>query len=306
MEQSLRANLRLCDFYYLKPYLRKTKTKIRILSKKGFPFWCHRHPKLKWFLCLCICMMCVGIYSMNFVWNIEIIGNTKVNTQEIIEYLQERKVEVGQKKDSIDCSVLERLLREKFHDFGWVTVYLEKTNLCIEIKESLYDKSEHFGTEFGMQYNIVANKDAKISSIITRAGKAVVKEGQFVKKDDLLVLGQNEIFDDSGALKDTLHFNAQAQILGDVIYEINIPISEIQILALKIADKYSESMLLNMGYHKTNMFLEHLKANGVIILDIDGMIDNKEKNICFQARVYAREQIGINIPAEEVIENEFE
>ena len=306
MEHSLRANLGLRDFYDLKPYLRKTKTKLKIIAKKGFPFWCHRHPRMKWFLCLCMCVLGIGVYSLNFVWNIEVIGNSKVSTQEIIDCLLENEVGIGNKKDTVDCTGLEIVLREKFHQLGWVSVYMEHTSLCIEVKESLYDSVDYQDSELGTQYNLVANKDAKIYSIVTRAGKGIVQKGQSVKQGDILVLGQNEIYDDSGAVKETLRFKAQAEIWGDVVYEINIPISEIEILSMKIAGEYDDEMLLNMGYHKLQWYLTNLEEHGVIIWDIDGMIENKEKNICFLAKIYAREQIGINIPVEEVIENEFE
>ncbi len=305
-ELSLRANLRLRDFYDLKPYLRKTKTKMKIISKKGFPFWCHRHPRLKWFFCICFCLICIGLYSFNFVWNIEVKGNAKVSTQDIMECLQENAVEIGLKKETIDCSKIELLLREQFHQLGWVSVYFERTNLCIEVKESLYDKVEYSEVEYGRMYNIVANKDAIITSIVTRAGKAVVKEGQEVKQGETLVLGISEILDDNGVVKETLYFKADAQIFGDVVYDIVIPLSEMEILSLKLAGTYDDTMLFGIGNHKLASIIEKMEENGVIILNKDVMIEKNDKNICFRAKLYAREQIGINIPAEEVWENEFE
>ena len=306
VEQTLHANMRLKDFYDLKPYLRKTKTKIRILSKKGFPFWCHRHPRLKWFLCITVCIMCIGLYSLSYVWNIEIIGNDFVSTQDIMECLRENDVEIGLKKKDIDCPKIEVLLREKFHQFGWVSVYVNHTNLCIEIKESLYDTVEHQGIDFGYRYDLIANKDATIYSIVTRAGKAVVKDGQSVKKGDILVLGQNEIYDDSGAVKDTLLFRAAAQIWGDVTYDIQIPITEIEIMSLKIVGNYDDTTLLGIGYRKLEWYLKRLEENNVIVLSTEGFLEKEEKNICFLVKINAREQIGINIPVEEVLENEFE
>ena len=306
MEQSLRANLRLRDFYDLKPYLRKTKTKLHIVAKKGFPFWCHRHPRLKWFFSICFCLLCAGIYSLSFIWNIEIIGNAKVSTQEIMECLQENQVSVGLKKDSVDCSGLEILLRERFHQLGWVSVYFEDTNLCVEVKESLYDTIDHSKEKENGKYNLIANKDAEIASIVTRAGKAVVQKGQSVKKGDVLVLGESEIFDDNGEIKETLYFKADALIYGDVFYEIEIPLTEMEIAALKIAGKYNDEMLLRLGYQKLASYIEKMEANEIIILDKNIFIQKEEKSICFRAKIYARERIGINIPVEEVRENELE
>ena len=57
---------------------------------------------------------------------------------------------------------------------------------------------------------------------------------------------------------------------------------------------------------KLYQFVEKLEENGVIILDKNVMIDKKKKNIVFMGIVNAREQIGINIPMEEVWEYESE
>ena len=169
-------------------------------------------------------------------------------------------------------------------------------------KKALCDTVEFDETEYGVSYHLVADKDATIYSIVTRAGNAVVKNGQSVKKGDVLVLGQNEIFDDSGVVKETLYFKAEAQIWADVVYDIEIPLSELQIASMRIAGKYDDKMLLSLGYCKLHTLIENLEKQEVIILDTEGMLIKTEKNISFRARIYAREQIGINIPAEELLE----
>jgi len=305
LEHSLQACLRLRDYYDLKPYLRKTKTKIKIISKKGFPFWCHRHPKLKWFFCICFLCICIGCYSLNYVWNIEIKGNIDVSTEDILMCLKDNQVDIGRKKNEIDCSKIEVLLREQFHQISWTSVYLDNTNLCVEVKESLYDEFKHPETENNRMYHLVTDKDAKILSIVTRAGKAVVKEGQFVKKGEHLVLGYSEIFDDSGEIKQTLYLKADAQVYGLVVHEIEIPISEMEVLASNIAHA-KEDVFLGIGNRKLNPLIKKIEDSGGILLDKKVFIEINEKKICFRAKLYVREQIGINIPAEEVWENEFE
>ena len=304
IEHNLRANIRLHDFYDLKPYLRKTKTKIKILSRKGFPFWCHRHPKLKWFLCICFFLIGLSVYSLNFVWNIEVKGNARVSTEDIVNYLNENEINIGLKRKSIDCSQVELLLREQFHQIGWVSVYFEHTNLCIEVKESLYDVVEHSKEEYDRMYHLIANKEGRIFSIVTRAGKAVVKKGQIVKPGDILVLGQNEIFDDNGEIKDVLYFKADALIYADVTYTIDIPISEMEIMALKLSGNYNDSSLLGLGYQKLRYIIDKMQNDSILNQKI--YIEKGEKKIIFRAKIVVREQIGINIPAEEVRENEFE
>ena len=89
------------------------------------------------------------------------------------------------------------------------------------------------------------------------------------------------------------------------LYNVAAVIYNGEILGM-VPKKYNEDKLLSVGYRKLRPWLEKLHSQEVIISDIDGMLVYKEKSICFHAKIYAREQIGINIPVEEVTENEFE
>lgn len=305
IEHYLKVHLRLRDFYILKPFLRKTKTTLRIIGRHGFPFWCYRHPKLKWFPVFVLGIVCMAIYSSTFIWDIRIEGNNQVSEQELLHFLAENEIEVGKKRNAVDCSELEYNIRKNFGQLGWVSVYMDRTNLYVEVRESLYDEHEDYVKET-RRYDLIANKDAYIYSMVTRAGTAVVEQGTHVKEGDVLVEGLCDIFDDAGVVKETLQLKAEAQILADVEYEYSIPLNEMEILSLKIAGLYNDKMLNYIGNIKFNRFLENLEENGVIILDKSVMIEKNEKNVALRIRIKAREEIGINIPVEEVEKNESE
>ena len=306
MEHSMRMYIGLKDFYYLKPYLRKTKTKMKILSKKGFPFWCYRHPKLKWLFVFFAIGIVVAIYQFQFIWHIEIHGNENISTYDIVSFLEEINIQTGIKRQSVDCSNIEYELRQNFKTCGWVSVYVNKTKLCIEIKESLYDIYEMEDGVDELQYDLVAESDAVIHSIVTRRGIPLVVEGQSIEKGDTLVLGQCEIFDDAGNLKQILSFRADALIYARRKRMIQIPLSELEIFALKHTNNFNNERLLWLATQKIEPFLEKLEENGVIILDKNVMIDKKEKNIVFIGEITTIEQFGINIPVEEQLDYEFE
>ncbi len=306
INRMVRVHIRLKDFYEVKPFLKKTKTHLHVIKKSGFPFWCHRHPRLKWMFLVVFCVICMSFYSLSFVWDIQISGNEKLSTQEVLNYLEEQKIVVGIKRDEVNCTSLEHMLRKEFDQMGWVSVYMDHTSLCVEMKESLYEEFDDYPIDDGRGYHLVANKDALIHSIVTQAGTPVIKAGMTVKQGDVLVLGQCEIFDDIGEIKDVLQVQAQASVYGDVSYFFLEPLTEIEIFALKETGLYSNTMLEFIANHKLTQFIEKLEENGVIILDKNVMIDKKEKNIVFLGEIRAREQIGINIPVEEVREHEFE
>ena len=306
LSRNVRAHVRLKDFYYLKPYLKKTKTQLRILKRKGFPFWCYRHPRLKWMLFGAFFALCILIYSFSFVWEIKISGNFQITNAQLMHYLNEQEIITGKKRKDINCTEIEYLLRQNFDSLSWVSVYLDHTSLCIEIKESLYDEFLDYPIEDGRQYDLVANKDAYIYSMVTRSGTPAVKERMSVKKGDILVIGKCEIYDDIGEIKDTLKVCADALIFADVTYEFIEPLSEIEIVSLRLTDSYSNRRLYAIAEWKLNEFVEKLEQNGVIILDKNVKIDRIENRIVFSGEIKAREQIGINIPVEEVWEYEFE
>ncbi len=306
LENEFRAHIRLRDFFLLKPYLKKTHTKLWIVSRKGFPFWCNKHPRLKWMFVLGFLLICISIYSLNFIWSIEISGNSKISTNEMLDFLAEQNVTTGKKSEYIDCTYIEYLLRQEYVELGWVTVYVDHTKLCIEVKESLYNEYENNTTTEYSQYDLVADKDAYIHSIITRSGTSMVNVGKHVKKGDVLVLGQYEVFDDSGEVKEIRRLRADALIYGDVVYTFVDTVSEMEILSLKMAGSYTDEMLLFIANQKISHYIENLEENGVIILEKNVMIDKNEKNIMFIGKILVREQIGINIPAEEKLEYELE
>lgn len=306
LERKVRVHIRLKDFYVLKPYLKKTKTHLKILRKKGFPFWCYNHPRLKWMLVVFAICVLLMIYSRTYIWNIQIYGNEKIATAELKRYLEANDVLVGKRGSEIDCNKVEYLLRQEFQELGWVSVHRDKTTLCIDIKESLYGQFDNYPLEDDKGYHLIANKDAHIESIVTLSGTPVVIAGEDVKKGDILVRGECEIFDDIGEIKEVLHVQAQAVVCADVSYPFFSQLNEMEILSIKMAGIDIDTALNGVANLKLHQFLRKLEENGVIILDKNVMIDKKAKNIVFLGLVEAREQIGINIPVEETRKNESE
>ena len=245
-------------------------------------------------------------YSFHYVWNIEISGNSKITNNEILFFLENNEIEIGIKKEWIDCSEIESLLRQEFNQIGWVSAYFDHTKLCVEVKESLYDEYNPLGLEENKRYDLIANKDAIIYSIVTRTGTSLVHKGERVKSGETLVQGCFEVMNDAGEVIDIITLKADALIYGDVSYNFKYRISDMEILSMKIADTYSDEMLLFVANHKLALFIEKLEQNGVIILDKNVMIEKKENDIMFSGIILTREQFGINIPVEEIWEYELE
>ena len=93
--------LSISDYKRLRPFAKKTRTKIILLEKHGLPFFLHRFRKRKVFFAGIL--LCVGIiYGLSlFVWNIHIQGNASQTKEELIGFLETIGVEQGTQKSKI-------------------------------------------------------------------------------------------------------------------------------------------------------------------------------------------------------------
>jgi len=150
------------------------------------------------------------VFLSGFIWDININGNQTLTTDVIINYLESENIIHGMPKASVDCKGLAADLRQQFNDLIWVSVRIEGTRLLIDMQENtdlkLDDKIDYGPSD------LVSNVEGTVVKIITRSGVPMVKAGDEVKKDDLLVSGQIEIINDSGEVAGYQYCAADADI----------------------------------------------------------------------------------------------
>lgn len=266
-EDRYRFYLSKKDIWKLRPYLHKTRTHLKIQKKYGIPFLLFRYRKRILFpIALTLVMLLFG-YVSQFIWKVEIHGNSYLTEEVLISYLRKENAAFGAKKSKIDCDQLELSLREDFAQVIWASVSIEGTDLIVEIQEKTAapagteDQEAAVETAAVGSYNLVADCDATICSIITRKGTPQVKAGDVVHTGDILVVGHQEVLDDAGEVKLVLDGTADADIIGEVVYEYKdtIPIvitkrmrGESQTAKLRI-DFFGKSLSIPLGFHKYDL-----------------------------------------------------
>ena len=213
-------HISIAGYRKLKPLLKKTRTKIIILKRIGFPFFLYRYRKRKLFFAGIL--LCIGFltYLTTYIWLIDINGNSLITDDTILTFLEEEKSSFGARKKEIDCAKLEEALRTKYDNIIWASVRLNGTKMTIDIQENLItkeDSAEETAKPDGA-YDLVAEKEGVVSSIITRNGTPMVKAGSQVQKGDLLVASQLEIYNDSGEITNYVYVTADADILAQTTY----------------------------------------------------------------------------------------
>ena len=213
-------------FKLLRPILKKTKTKVVILEKKGLPIYLFRYRKRKIFvagLFLCIAML---FYMSGFVWNIEVCGNSYLSEETILLFLEEKEAYFGTKISKIDCAALEEQLRSDYPEVIWTSIKIYGTKMTVDIQESLLPE-ESYKVSSEEICDIVAAKDGIITQMITRQGTPLVTIGNEVKQGDCLVSGELPITSDYGEVIAYIYECADADIIAQVQYAYQETISKV-------------------------------------------------------------------------------
>ena len=205
-------------FKLLKPCAKKTKCKIRIAKKRGVPFVAYRYRKRKLLVAGALAFVALLFFLSSFVWLLQVEGNERISSAEIMEFLESEGLAVGTFKSSVNEKALEKALMAQFPDISWINVYIKGTRASIRLRETIPAQPIVDRTS---PCDIVAAKDGLVTSVAVSAGTPVAKPGDVVRKGEVLVTGQLLIgTEDTGFRREYVH--AQAEVRAKAYYEISL------------------------------------------------------------------------------------
>lgn len=208
----------VAGFKSLKPILKKTRTRVKILKKYGMPFKAYRYRKRKVFAAGIFLFGALLYYLSGFIWNIEVNGNSYLSEEVVLDFLKEENAAFGAKKTEVSCPALEEALRSQYSEVIWTSIKIYGTKMTVDIQENLLPEEDYVKTEDEV-YDIVAAKDGTITEMMTRSGTPLVAAQAEVKKGDILVSGRLEIKNDAGEVAQYLYHSSDADITAYVVYE---------------------------------------------------------------------------------------
>ena len=210
------ANVPVAEFKQVARIVKENNCKIKIKQKKGLPFIINKYRKRKIFAIALIALIIALITLSKFVWNIEVIGNENISTEEILQIVKEEGLEIGKSKEKLNPNNIVEKIRIREPKISWAGIKICGTNVRIEIVEAdlapkIIDQAEYC--------NIVATKDAMIEKISAQNGTLTVKNGDIVKKGTVLVAGWLE-----GKYTGTRYVHATGKVIGKVWYTEKVKI----------------------------------------------------------------------------------
>ena len=206
----LYARIKREDFKKLRGICKKTQCKLKVKNKKGISFKLNQYKKRKVFVLFLFIILFIIIALSNFVWNIEITGNSKISSEDILSIVRENGLDIGKMRHDINTKQVINNLRLKRDDIAWVGIEIKGTNAIVKIEEA-DEKPEIINED---EYcNIVAQKSGMILKVNAVNGTALVKPGDIVKEGDNLIAGWME-----GKYTGRRYVHAQGEIKAKVWY----------------------------------------------------------------------------------------
>ncbi len=234
----------LGGFRRVRPLVRKSQVKLRILKKEGIPFFLRRNRRRVGFgMGVLVCGLSLYVLSL-FIWDIQIEGNRRYTDEMIVNYLQSAEISWGMLKSQVDCEALEASLRNDFPEVTWAAARVSGTRLLIAVKEnealsSIPQKDE-------TPCHLVASRPGVIAELVVRQGKAQVKAGDQVEEGQVLVSGIIPILDDSETVKNVRYVHADADVTAFTQYPFSETFSKLYVAESETGRKKS-GLFLQFG-----------------------------------------------------------
>ena len=176
------------DFRRVRPLVRKSRVRLRIMKRRGLPFLIDRNKKRGAYAAGHAAFFLILFTMSLFVWDIQMEGNHYYTQDTLVRYLNSREIRYGMRRSEVDCDELEAWLRTDFPEIIWVSAQLSGTRLLLRIKENEVLSQVQEGGEGPS--DLVAQKSGRITLVAVRRGIAQVKAGEEVEKGQLLVSGR--------------------------------------------------------------------------------------------------------------------
>lgn len=185
-ECSFRCRVRASEYTALKDLARKSGVRLRVIRRKGMPFFFWKLGRRKGLIAGAVLGMILLWLLSSRYWIITVSGNEQLPQQTLLSAAEEEGLFEGAVRDRIDAQNLAAELMERFPEIGWVSVNTKMCSAEICIGEGIPKPQEQSSET---PANVLASVDGQILSIDAFDGEAVVREGDAVTKGQLLISG---------------------------------------------------------------------------------------------------------------------
>jgi similar to stage IV sporulation protein len=214
-KQQMQLSISIVDYRRIRPVARRTSSSIKILRKHGLPFMIRRLSKRLLLISGFFIFILLLIIASSMVWRVEVSGNERYSSEQILLSARKQGVYPFQWKRNIrESTNIAKRLEKQLPGVSWIGVEIKGVVVSIRIVESNYaqQKKQPNG------YHIVANKSAVISYLFAARGKRMVNVNDRVNVGDVLISGW------TGSEEHSQLVRAEGIVRGYVWYNTHIKV----------------------------------------------------------------------------------
>ncbi len=177
------------DYRRLRPYARRACVRLRVRQKHGMPFWLFRYRHRKGLVAaLCLYVAILALLAPR-IWAVQVVGNEKTPTADILAVVQEMGVRIGAPMSGIDKKQLEISGPDRLPTLVWISVNPSGSVARVEVNER---KPTPQVLDLSNPSDMVALRDGKVVSMTVVSGKPQVLIGEAVSAGTVLISGREQ------------------------------------------------------------------------------------------------------------------
>jgi similar to stage IV sporulation protein len=212
--------MRIKHFFRLRPLLKETGTRMRIVKKIGFPFFLKRALSRKGIIAGFIFFFVILYMLSSMIWRVEIYGLEEITRGEVLSAAQEIGIKEWNFKWRLkDLDTLQRELTKRLDKASWIGVRFDGVVAKITVVEKVSpDNKKAMNPR-----HLVAKKKAVVKNIFAQEGFPKVHVNQLVTPGQILISG---LIGPEGDPSRQQAVPARGEVWGEVWYDklITVPL----------------------------------------------------------------------------------
>lgn len=198
---------------------------IRVVKYEGLEgFKMHIKKYLYAYLIIIYCFIVMDVLT-SYIIKIDVIHENSNIRKRVINELKDHGIDKYTLAYSFEGleKIKNEILKDNPNNLEWMSITRDGMKYVVRIEERIIKKEKIEDRP----RDIIANKDALITKIISTKGEPLVRAGDYVKKGDTLISGKIMLYDEVKG-----YTSATGNIYGNVWYEalIKVPLEKEEII----------------------------------------------------------------------------
>lgn len=239
-EQEIRGCARESEVSALTAAAAKTQNNVMIIKRHGMPELVRKYRIRSGLLAGLVLAVIFCRYMSGFVWNIRCELPDTINEYEMRSLLSENGFSEG--VNGKNCKVKDLINKVSLLDsrISWMAVNIQGSNADVRVSPNLADSIDKKPKD--VTGNLKSKADGTVTRVIVRNGSAMIKAGDGIRKDQLLVSGVLEY--NNGT---TIVVDSEAKVFAKTARTVTLTLNKEQTVFQKTGQQAKKTQIRIFG-----------------------------------------------------------